>query len=213
MTALAFIDTETTGTDPDLHQVWEVAYILADHDPDQARLTISSRQRFVDAGVDLTNADPMALQISRFHQRRHDQIAPPAGGRCPSATIAQEVARDTAGRHLVGAVPAFDAAFLTRMLRRHGTAPAWHYHLIDVEALVAGYLQGFAAGTLRHAEDATSAEVAACKGPSAAPWKSTDLAEAVGVTTDPASKHTALGDATWAMRQYATVYDLAVVTP
>jgi oligoribonuclease (3'-5' exoribonuclease) len=31
MSGLAFVDTETTGLDPDVHQIWEVGLIIDAH--------------------------------------------------------------------------------------------------------------------------------------------------------------------------------------
>jgi hypothetical protein len=61
----------------------------------------------------------------------------------------------------------------------------WHYHLIDVEALIAGRLA------------------------IAPPWKSDDLSRAIGV--EPPSdqdRHTAIGDARWVKQMYEAVYTL-----
>jgi hypothetical protein len=83
------------------------------------------------------------------------------------------------------------------MLRRHKLAPAWHYHLVDVEALAVGYLHG------RHSDVILPDEGYARISP---PWKSDDLSRAVGV--EPATddeRHTALGDARWAMRLYDAI--------
>lgn len=56
---VCFVDTETTGLDPDRHQIWEVALIL----PDGAGYVWQ-------LPVDLARADPIALNIGRFHERR-----------------------------------------------------------------------------------------------------------------------------------------------
>lgn len=179
---LAFIDTETTGLDPDRHQLYEIAVITDDGTGQRAEHT------WWIAGVDLSTADPDALRISRYYQR-----TPTAAWEHPDI-VAREVAELTAGRHLVGAVPSFDAAFVNRFLRANGHAPSWHYHLVDVEALAAGYL---AAGGIG----------AAILGPGdfdpRPPWKSDLLSQAVGVQPDRAARHTALGDARWA----AAIYD------
>lgn len=57
MTALAFVDTETTGLDPDFHEIWEVGLIVNDE------------ERLWQLPVDLKRADPKALEIGRFHER------------------------------------------------------------------------------------------------------------------------------------------------
>lgn len=183
MTPLAFIDTETTGVHPG-RLAWEIAFIRRDE--------VGERSRVIQiSDVDLSNADPFGLKVGGFYERHHQY------GRerdedvlyMTEADAAAFVEEWTRGAHLVGAVPDFDARTLDPMLRRHGLIPAWHYHLIDVEAMAVGWLFGkypIGAG-------------AVCE----PPWKSDDLSRACNV--EPPSddeRHTALGDARWAMRWY-----------
>lgn len=125
---LAFVDTETTGLDPDLHQVWEVA-LVSDIDPE--------KEHHWFLPVDLGRADPVALRIGRFAQRYDrgfgEQIT-------DLETFAAEFAALTVGHHMVGMVPSFDEERLRKLLRANGACPEWHYHLVDAEALAAGLL-------------------------------------------------------------------------
>lgn len=197
-TTLAFLDTETTGLDPDRHEVWEVGLILRDDTGD--------REYVWQLPVDLGRADAMALKIGQWYERRWpwpvyspasdergqedddhrtegsvqgDQpfVVPP-GRMADWAALFAEV---TDGAHLVGAVISFDEERLRRLLRKHGACPTWHYHLIDVEALAAG------------------------KANLAPPWKSDDLSAAIGVDPEQFDRHTALGDARWARAIYDAV--------
>jgi hypothetical protein len=187
MTAICFIDTETTGLDPDRHQIWEVALITPD-----------GREHVWQFPVDEMAADPFALNIGRYWDRRwpadirevsdldaiyeaHNEKSRrknfPSQGRAikPGADWCRHFRDLTAGLHLAGAVISFDEERLRRLLHR------WHYHLVDVEALAAGKL-GIAP-----------------------PWNSDDLSAALGVTVSDEDRHTALGDAKWAMRVYDAV--------
>jgi hypothetical protein len=94
----------------------------------------------------------------------------------------------TYGAHLVGAVPNFDTEVFDPLLRAHGLAPAWYYHLQDVETLAVGYLLG---------QGKPAPEL---------PWKSDELMAEIGVEP-PAEdeRHTALGDARWAKRAYDVI--------
>ena len=179
---LAFVDCETTGLDVDRHEIWEVGLILRSGmgTPDDPVLGDQEHHWFLP--VDLSRADPFALGIGGFHDR-HPQgyRTPPAGGvpgtlppLTPLAAFAREFARLTDGAHLVGAVVSFDAERLDRLLRRQQFLPAWHYHLVDVEAMVAG----------RYALTP--------------PWDSGELSDRAGVDRGLYEKHTALGDARWA---------------
>lgn len=124
MSGVAFIDTETTGLDPERHEVWEVGIIVDGFEHHYA------------IRPDLTKADPTALNIGRFYERttvfKWEWWTP--------KLAAETIARRLDGRHLVGAIPWFDDRFLRAFLNANGHQGTWHYHLIDVEALAVGYL-------------------------------------------------------------------------
>ncbi len=204
MSGVCFVDTETTGLDPDRHEIWEVGLILPDGKEHEWQLP-----------VDLARADPIALNIGRFHERRRKSWNSVAVGRpavefqANPARFAFDFARLTRGLHLAGAVVSFDAERLWRLLRANGECPMWHYHLIDVEALAAGYVsaqsEGEGAdgtrGTIRvERPDGTINNI-----DGRPPWKSDDLSRAVGVDPDDFDRHTALGDARWAKAIYVAV--------
>ena len=62
---LAFVDVETTGLDPLLHEIWEVA------------LVVEHRTYVWQLPVDLGRADARALALGRFHERRAEEPTPP----------------------------------------------------------------------------------------------------------------------------------------
>lgn len=197
MTELVFIDTETTSLRPD-RRAWDIALIVRENDG-----TDMEYQWFVLAqDLDLGNADPMALKIGRFYDR-HPQAVEAARYNLPASEyeVLHHVERLTRGAHLVGAVPNFDAEVLGARMRANGICPSWHYHLIDVEALVVGYV-AHKAKTLREQLPDTNFEPWP-----PLPWKSDALAEAVGVKMHEGDRHTALGDARWARDIYDVVID------
>lgn len=112
MTVLCFIDCETTGLDPRIHQPYEVCWWREDEkEPTTAALPHS-----------LNNADGAALRIGGYFDRdfrpetdRNDYWV-------------QKLAYALRGVTLVGSNPAFDAAMLTRYIG----APVWHHRMIDV---------------------------------------------------------------------------------
>ena len=62
---LVFIDTETTGLDVELHRIWEVALITSD----DSYLMQPSH-------VELSHADPNALELNGFFERYHGYVEP-----------------------------------------------------------------------------------------------------------------------------------------
>ena len=203
MTKICFIDTETTGLDPDRHAIWEVALITPD-----------GGEHVWQFPVDEMAADPFALNIGRYWERHWDtdNDVPvlnaiyeahnaksrrknfPDKGRAirPDSTWARRFRDLTAGYHLAGAVVSFDEERLRRLLHSLGVLHRWHYHLIDVEALAAGYLASMA-----HGLDNLD--------PLQLPWDSDALSAALGVTVSDEDRHTALGDARWARAIYDAV--------
>jgi oligoribonuclease (3'-5' exoribonuclease) len=195
VTLLAFVDTETTGLDPDAHQIWEVGLILADSDTPGRVLG----EYLWQLPVDFERADPVALEIGRFAERRWvpsrvegsdvERPHPDILGNWPREqprrirndqinAWAHQFALLTRQAHLVGAVVSFDEERLRRLLRSLGAQPSWHYHLVDVESLAAGRLH------------------------EPPPWKSDDLSARLEVEVSTEDRHTALGDAHWARRLY-----------
>ena len=184
---LAFCDTETSGIHPG-RLPWEIAILRREPDGTEQETSF-----FVE--IDLRDADPFGLRVGRFYER-HPLGCNLSGAEYPEAraqqlvepeAAARRVARMTHGAHIVGAVPNFDTEVFDRLLRDHGLCPGWHYHLVDVENLAGGFLAG--QGT-----------------PIQPPWKSDDLAAALGLPPIPEDeRHTALGDVKFARAIYDRV--------
>lgn len=184
---LAFVDTETVGLDAFIHDAWEYAVIL--RKPGQA-----DEEHVFRIEPDLSNADPKALEVNRYHERT-------------SAADWKWDARQDAARDLyrlldsavlVGSNPAFDAEMIAHLFGRYYWQPKpWHYRTIDVATLAVGALYGRAREMTRRECDASwYSKVAKAVG---WPWKSYEASRHVQV--EPPAKsaaHTALGDARWA---------------
>ncbi|MFI7191434.1 hypothetical protein ACIBQ0_17005 [Nocardia nova] len=218
---IVFLDTETTGLHAD-RRPWEIAMIR--REVDETGNLHQPEIVFQVSDVDLTSAELIGLNVGRFYERHHrfkptqpDDHFVPIENRDPwaptspvtayigsEAEIAVRVERWTRNAHIVGAVPNFDTETLAAMLRRHGLCPSWHYHLIDVEALAVGWLHGVAARAIDEARmRGEEPDPALVDRNLPLPWKSDDVSGACGVQPPTAEeRHTAMGDARWAMRLY-----------
>lgn len=190
MTKLVFLDTETTGLDSDRHEIWEIGAIMRTDDGD--------REYAWQIRPSLKTADPTGLRIGRFYERSknynhpvgsavilaHPEVLVNTSERWSGTEeVAEELAVMLDGATLVGAVPDFDARFLTRFLRKWNQAPTWHYHLVDVETLAAGALHR------------------------APLWDFDELLAAYMLAYDEKDRHTALGDARMVRNLYDSVME------
>lgn len=205
MSRIVFIDTETTGLDPERHEIWEVAAIIRDTElyPDEPDV-----EWVWQFDVNLGTADPIALNIGRFHER-HWNIPPPwddaqtlavhkkqhifepySSGATDNHWVVDrfemktwcrlfvELTRDA---HLFGCVASFDEERLRMLVRDHNLCPMWHYQTHDVEDLAVGYLLG--QGKLPN------------KGSFGLPFNGKQLLGALDIDYNSFERHTALGDA------------------
>ncbi|WP_225794728.1 3'-5' exonuclease [Streptomyces aculeolatus] len=193
MTALAFVDTETTHLDPRFGDVWEVAVIRREHGVETEYLW--------QVRPDLATADPEALKIGRYEER----FAVPDGWdavglphehppwRLTMPEFLYDLQTALRGAVMVGSNPAFDAAHLTKLLQDHGRRIPWHYRVLDIATLAAGYMKGRGLAEWHPGELLTP------------PYSSRDLSRAVGVEPPGDDGHQALVDARWARDVYDAV--------
>lgn len=196
MKPLAFIDTETTGLDPDHHEVWEIAVIM--RHPGQPDWEAHWQIRQTELHL-AQCAEPEALEINRYYERmvipkdysvgQIDADGRPVG--MSHKTLAYDLTKLLKGAVLVGSNPAFDAAFLRVFL---DSAP-WHYRTIDIATLAAGYIHGAIDTTQYPGNDAAPA----------IPYSSRGLSRAVGVEPPGKDGHQALVDARWAKAVFDAV--------
>lgn len=181
MTKIVFLDIETTGLDPRRHQILEVAMIVRGTEfPDDKTINFS-------LPIIESLASPKALEVNRYHERRDqlrkDRLHP---------ILAENVLRDAlAGAVVVGNNPQFDLRFIEQWFaantwraddaERDDGATPWHYHPVDLKALVAGRM-----------------------GMGPPPWSTSDIAREAGVPL-PEGYHSAAVDAAWNRDVYDAV--------
>jgi len=181
---VVFVDTETTGLDPRRHEIWEIALIEED----------GTEHLWYPYLYNFREADLIALNIGNFWERYpKDKLQKFKGlGTLIQGNdiIVHQIVELTYGKHLVGAIPSFDAQRLEKLIWEYDMVPGWHYHLIDVEALAIGYLN--------NSEDHE---------PLKPPWKSDDIFNALDIDRNKPEfeKHTAMGDARLAKAVYELI--------
>lgn len=163
-----FLDTETTHLDPEIAEVWEIGLILR-----RPMLADMEVQLFLP--VNIATADPRSLSINHYFERKAPRgmtLDPDRDGRMtwngqdlydvynhllsresaspvnsdPKA-VARWLSEVLLDAHIVANNPAFDAAILEKLMRRHGgLVRPWYHRLVDVRQLAIGYLYGQEAG-------------------------------------------------------------------
>lgn len=121
----AFLDVETTGLNPDVHEIIEVAIIFDDRE---------NYHRFIrPKRIDL--ADPVALRINRFDQRAkewNDSIT--------HEQLAFDLACLLNNRIIIGHNPFFDMSFIEELLAQHGERLQSRSVIIDTITLAHEHL-------------------------------------------------------------------------
>ncbi|CPV67115.1 hypothetical protein [Mycobacteroides abscessus] len=181
--ARVYCDAETTGTHGD-RRAWEIALIGSrTGEPDRELLI------YVDVrDLDLENADPKALAVGRFEER-HPQRAGtlPAGALLLREADAAAIVHEWTDRaQFFGVVPSFDAETLAPALRRHGLEPSWCYVTKCLVTMAEGYLMALGSEPEQNSER---------------------ISRQCGVEPPAgAERHTALGDAHWALRWHRQLH-------
>ena len=180
---LVFVDVETTGLGTE-DQPWEIAMFRRDP------VSGATSALWLFVAHDRSRADNLPLRFWVDYKRRFGAAVSDGGvvSRLEAALAVVDFVQgsDAFGvPHLVGMNPRFDEAHLARLLGDVGLAVPWHFHLIDVEALALGAL-------------------AALGKPLGIPFKSDEVAAALGANC-PEGRHTAVGDALFAMEVFDAV--------
>ncbi len=134
---LIFLDTETTGLNPEKHRTLEIAYKVIDTRSDRSILSYDTR---VSQSADIwAEADPESLQVNGFTWEETLE------GK-PEKVVASEILNDLNRLELgqkegifICQNPSFDRVFFTQMIsaemQRHN---GWPYHWLDLASMYWG---------------------------------------------------------------------------
>lgn len=194
MTDIVFMDTETLGLHPDA-PIWEFAAIRRTEAGEETQYHF-----FIDH-YPLPWYDSLPEQFQQDYRDRYR----------PSEALtrwhaAEKIIKATRGAHVVGAVPSFDTVRLSKLLNQTGALlppgadDPWHYHLVDIENVIVGYLMGIGKQMVNHGDlDELDMDLIA------PPWSSDTLSLAVDIDPADYARHTAMGDVLWVRAQWDSV--------
>jgi DNA polymerase-3 subunit epsilon len=164
---LAFLDVETTGLDPERHEILEVGLVLARQTLIPGRgpqVELLEELEWKVKPEHIETAEPEALRINRYNEA--DWLFASS-----LKQVMEAVAEKTADAILIAQNVTFDWGFIERAFRRTGVESKMHYHRLD--------LLSMAYAKLYHNEKLTKFSLSA-------------LAEYFGLKNERA--HTALAD-------------------
>ena len=125
---LAFIDLETTGLDPETHEIIEIGGLVVKQIPQTnrgAKLEIIDEFEYKVKPENIEKADPEALRINGYNEP--DWLF--AAG---LKNVMQDISEKTQSANLVAQNVVFDWSFLNQAFKKTGVQNKMHYHKIDV---------------------------------------------------------------------------------
>lgn len=129
---LAFIDLETTGTNPDIHEIIEIGCIVAEQRPRSGRGPEVVKVDELDIKVrpeHIETADPTALRVNGYNEA--DWLFA-----TDLKSALETLVQKTEGTIVVGQNISFDWGFLEKGFEKTGLEHAFHdYHMLDLVSL------------------------------------------------------------------------------
>lgn len=179
MNKIVFLDTETTGLDPNRHELLEVAMLVRTQSHPGSDLTIN-----FSLNIDPLKADPKALEVNHYFERQDELLKM----RISHALAGRFLLQQLTDAVVVGNNVQFDLRFVAEFLLTRTNVEnctPWHYNPVDIKALAAGKL-----------------------GLGEPPWSTERIAQAANVPL-PTDQHTAFADACWNRNVYDELFHYA----
>ena len=126
---LAFIDLETTGLVPAMHEIIEIGYLIVD----QADLRVVKQHVIQVKPVHVKTADPEALRVIHYEKRDWSAAV-------DLAAAMKRFSRDVEGCIMVGQNITVDWAFIRAALSQLEMPDPMHYHRLDIMSMAFGLL-------------------------------------------------------------------------
>lgn len=129
---LLFLDTETTGLNPDQHEIIDIFMVKTTHDEamDYENPIMDKGKNWIVIPKHLERADPKALEINKFDENGWNEFGK------HFEVYADEIHKYMEECTIVGFNPWFDLRFLMKEFSRIGlTTPHFNYHAVDVSSM------------------------------------------------------------------------------
>lgn len=121
---LIFVDLETTGLDPEQHEIIEIACLVVDGETFVVKKQYEEKIK----PIHLETANPNSLQVNGYSDEEWREAK-------SLFDVLKEVNQLTPGGILVGWNVSFDWGFLERGFKYLGMLPQFDYHRIDVMSI------------------------------------------------------------------------------
>lgn len=123
---LLFVDCETTGLDPQVHEIVSLSFVLT---ADDNKEVLGAGTFYIHPQrIDTASQEALAVNGYSFDRWRLE-------GTSTRAEMVTRMAEMSKGAILVGHNVKFDEAFMRAAFVAEGVQPAWSYHSIDTVAL------------------------------------------------------------------------------
>jgi len=129
---LAYVDVETTGLDPDIHEVIQVAIMVEDQNT--GKVLRQMEQRIKPQNIE--SASPKALEINGYAENTHLWDNAPI----MNQELATQIAHMLKDCILVGQNVGFDKGFLQKLLKKYKMWDWVGHHTIDTASLALEHL-------------------------------------------------------------------------
>lgn len=128
---LAFIDVETTGLNPDLHEIIDLGLVLVGQVAQEGKgpaLEVLGEYEYKIIPERIFNADPESLKINGYAPEKWTDAK-------PLKEVMEDFAVRTKSASFVAHNIVMDVAFINRAFERAGVKNEMHYHKIDTISL------------------------------------------------------------------------------
>lgn len=128
---LVFVDIETTGLNPEIHEIIEIAVVRVTQtweEGEKPQFLSSFEWSVKIKPLHIENADPVALKVNGYSKNDWKEAV-------SLKEALTEFSKKTEGAIMVAHNVAFDAGFLDKNMSQEGVSNTMHYHRLDTVSM------------------------------------------------------------------------------